>query len=380
MKKKMIGSMAAALAVSAVAGFAAEEAMDTPVAVSAVSSEEVEAAPALSIEERLAALEAQSKQSSWSGKVTISGDLRYRYENINDDDGAVDENRQRIRARLGAYADVNDATKAGLRIRTGQSANSGNETIGDEWESKGIYLDLAYLTIAPKDGRYGAATLGKMKYPWKVVTDLIWDSDVNPEGIVYTYSAEYDTLGVFTSAGYFKVEDDALANDLDLASIQLGVAQPLGENTKLTVGGSLFAYYNAIDYGAPVDYTIMQLFSEVGFKDLLPVPFKVYGDYVNNTEESSDNQGICVGVKFGDAKKGDWEAKLGYRDLDANAAPDPFTDSDFAGGGTDVKGFRVKGKYNLYKNLQAGVTYIAGEQKTSGNAVNTLHLDLIAKF
>lgn len=362
MKKQWVYLMAAAVAVCTAATAVADDAGEK------------------TLEERVAALESGSQKSSWSEKVKIKGDLRYRYENINDDIGSEDENRQRIRVRLGAYADINDDTTAGIRIRTGESANSGNQTIGSEWDSKPVYIDLAYMTVAPEDGRYGAATLGKMKYPWKVVTDLIWDSDVNPEGIAYTYAGDYDALDAFASAGYFKVEEDTPADDLNLASLQAGITKPVNDNTKVTAGGSLFVYDNAPDYGFPVDYSIVQLFGEVGFKDVLPIPFKVYGDYVNNTEESDNNQGFCTGVKFGDAKKGGWEAKLGYRDLDANAAPAPFVDSDYAGGGTDIKGFRIKGKYNIYKNLQAGITYIAGEQKTTENAVNTLHLDLIAMF
>jgi len=370
------------LAVSTAASFAAEEAASP---VTAISSEEIATMPSSEdMLKRIEALESQvaagNKDASWAGKIKFKGDLRYRYENINDDDGSIDENRQRIRVRLGAYADVNDFTTAGIRIRTGGGANSGNQTIGQGWDNKNVYFDLAYMTIAFNGGECGAATLGKMIYPWKTATDLIWDSDVNPEGIAYTYSTKLDNTGIFASTGYFKVEDDSLANDLDLASFQAGVTQPLGEDTKLTAGGSVFAYYNAMDYGAPVDYTVGEFFAELGFSDVLPIPFKVYGDYVNNTEESSDNQGLCLGVKFGDAKKGKWEAKVGYRDLDANAAPSDFADSDYAGGGTDIKGTRIKAAYNIGKHLQAGVTYIAGEQKSSGNAVDTVHLDLIASF
>lgn len=318
--------------------------------------------------------------SSWADKITIKGDLRYRYENINDEIGSEDENRQRIRARLGAYAEVNDMTTAGLRIATRQDANSGNETIGNEFEDKEVFLDLAYMTITPEDGKFGSVTLGKMKYPYKVVTDLIWDSDVNPEGIAYTYSTKLNDTAVFGSAGYFKVEEDAGPQDLDLASFQLGATQPLCEKSTLTAGGSLFSYDNAVDYAFPADYQIAQIFGEVGLKDVLPIPLKIYGDYVNNLEESDENQGFCLGIKFGDAKKGKWEAKAGYRDLDANAAPAPFADSDFAAGGTDVKGFRIKGAYNIAKHLQLGATYIAGEQKSADNRVDTVHLDLIASF
>jgi hypothetical protein len=339
------------------------------------------------LEERIAALEERNAQSSWTEKIQLKGDLRYRYE-LQTKDDETSKNRQRIRARIGAYAEVNEITSVGIRLRTGQDANSGNETIGSEFDSKDIYLDLAYIELAPAGAQYGTLTLGKMKYPWKVTTDLIWDGDVNPEGIAYTYAGKLDKTGIFGSAGYFKVNDSGSAHDLNLATVQAGLSQPLGEKTKFTLGGSLYVYDNAQDFNDPgetnnttlVDYTIGELFAEMAFKDVLPTPFKLYGNYVNNTEENTDSEGFCVGVKFNDAKKGKWEAKLGYRDLDSNAAPSYYADSDFAGGGTNIKGIRLKGSYNLFKNLQVAATYIAGEQKDSNTDVNTLHLDLIAKF
>ncbi len=339
---------------------------------------------------RLNELEAEQPEkskTSWTDKITIKGDLRYRFEYVGKDD-STSKNRQRIRARLGAYADVNDFTTAGIRIRTGGDANSGNQTIGGDFNAKDIYLDLAYITLAPSEATYGAVTLGKMKYPWKVTTDLIWDSDVNPEGAAYTYATKLDNTGLFGSAGYFKVQDTSSTHDLNLGSGQIGASQPIGEKTKLTVGGSVFAYDNSKDFNNPgatnnttmIDYTIAEVFGEVGFKEVLPIPFKLYGNYVNNTKADNDEMGYCFGIKFGDAKKGKWEAKVGYRNLDLNAAPAYYADSDFAGGGTDIKGGRVKAKYNVGKNLQVGATLIAGTQKSSDTDVNTLHLDLIAKF
>lgn len=370
MNKKAICSIAIGLAVSTLPTFAADETADLRSQLDAVTK-------------RLDELEkAQQAEpiSSWADKVQIKGDLRYRYEytSVNNE---TDENRQRIRVRLGAYAEVNDFTTAGIQIRTGGGAKSGNQTIGNNFDSKNTYFDLAYITLAPEGAKYGEVTLGKMLYPWKTTTDLIWDSDVNPEGIAYTYSTKIDDTGLFGSAGGFKVVEDGSAHDLNLTSIQAGATQPLGEKSKLTLGGSLFVYGNAADFpGYPVDYQIAEVFSEVAFADVLPVAFKLYGDLINNLEESSANHGYCFGVKFGDAKKGGWEAQLDYRDLDENAAPGAFSDSDFAGGGAGVKGTRVKAAYNIAKHLQVGVACISGEDKSTGDDVDTVLLDLIAKF
>jgi hypothetical protein len=386
MKMKMIRSIAITLAFSVTAVFAAETVQETPTAVTAVSSEEIEMqSEDPTILERLEALEKQfekkAAKTDWTEKVKLKADLRYRYEYI-DIDGSQARNRQRIRVRIGAYADVNDATKLGIRIRTGNEANSGNETIGDSWNGKDTFFDLAYMTIAPEDGRYGALTFGKMKYPWKVITDMLWDSDINPEGIAYTYDTKLENTGVFASTGYMKVEEDSSSNDdLDLIAFQAGIVQPLNDNTKMTLGGSFF-YFND-DYGPstfPVEYQVAEAFTDLSIKELLPFPIKFFGSYANNIEESSDDEGFLGGIKFADAKKGKWQITVDYRDVDEFTTPNFVVDSDFAGGGTNVKGGRMKAKYNIFKNLQAGVSYIVGEQKSTGTDVDTLHLDLIAKF
>ena len=318
--------------------------------------------------------------SSWTNKIKVKGDLRYRFQTV-EEAGDTTKNRQRIRARLGAYAEVNKFTTAGIRIRTGKTASSANQTIGDSFDAKDIYFDLAYLTMAPADAKYGSVTLGKMKYPWRVTTSMIWDSDVNPEGAAYKYSSKMNNTHIFASAGYFKVEDEKdSTHDLNLASAQVGITQALGEKVGMTLGGSYFDYDNELDFSYLVRYGIAEGFAELSVKEVLPIPFKICGNYINNTEESSNNEGFCVGIKLGSAKKNGWEAKVGFRDLDANAAPEDFVDSDFAGGETDVKGAWVKAKYNICKNLQIGCTYIDGEKKSTDTDVDTFLLDLIACF
>jgi len=385
MNKKFTYAVIAGLATT-LPIYAAEK-MESAAPVATVSAEEIEqSASNEDILSRLAALESKTSKSDWTGNIKFKGDLRYRYEHRGVD-GDTDANRQRIRARIGAYATVNDFTTAGLRIRTGGDANSGNQTIGSDFDSKDIYLDLAYMSFLLNEGHCGSLTLGKMKYPWKVTTDMIWDSDVNPEGIAYNFDTAKNDCDLFGHAGYAKVQDTSASHDLNLISLQAGAMKPLNDSMKATAGASLFVYENATDFIDPdtganylVDYRIAELFAELSCKDLMAVPVKFYGNYVNNVEESDDSQGVAVGIKFADAKKGKWEAKVGLRRLEANAAPAYYADSDFAGGGTDIKGFRFKGAYNLAKHLQAGTTLIVGERISTEENVTTLHLDLIASF
>lgn len=370
MKKKNIWGIIAGIATSAITVTAQESDIEN-------LREEL-----ASVSARLAELESNdsiSEKSDWTSSIKIKGDLRYRYEFITVDD-ETSKNRQRIRARIGAYADVNDFTTAGIRLRTGGTANSGNSTIGSDWDNKSIYLDLAYMSFALADGKYGNLTLGKMKYPWHVGSGMIWDGDVNPEGAAYTYDSDLsDTATFFGSAGGFKVREDNGTHDLNLISAQIGLKQQLSDSTKLTVGGSLFAYDNAeASYGT--DYKIGEAFSDVTFSDLLPVPLKLYGTYINNMFEEDDNQGASFGIKFGDTKKGKWEATIAYRRLEAHAAPGAYADSDFVGGGNGVQGVRIKTAYNIAKHLKIGVAAVSGEKIATGSDVNTVHLDLSVSF
>lgn len=318
--------------------------------------------------QRLEKLEASQEKSSWSEKIKFKGDLRYRYEYV-EKDGSTHKNRQRIRARLGAYADVNDWTKAGLRIRTGQEANSGNQTIGDNWDGKGIFLDLAYMSLAPSKGDYGSLTLGKMKYPWETTTDLIWDGDVNPEGAAYNYELDIDEVAIFAHAGGFKINDTSRTGDVNMFSAQIGATIPIGEELEAIAGGSIFKFE---DHANNFDRLVGEGFASV----TLPANLSLYGNVVGS-DADDDNMGGCLGAKASIDK---FSASLDYRRLEANAAIDAFADSDIAGGGTDVQGARLKTKYKLAKNLSLGATFIAGEIISSKTEVNTLQLDAIVKF
>jgi len=391
--KRNITGLILGLSVATTTLFAADDASELRSEIDALSK-------------RLATIEkenkTETKKADWTNRIKFKADLRYRFQYVSAEDTSgsdmsTKKNIQRIRARFGIFADVNDFTTAGFGIRTGKKANSGNVTLGDHFDGFPMSVSLAYFDLAPEDAKYGKAIFGKMKQPWKTSTDLIWDSDVNPGGMAYSYNKKISHTALFTSIGYFRVEEEKSTHDLNLGSAQIGVKQPFGEKIKFTLGGSLYAYDNAKDFtdptspvlpvpeNYPVDYRIVEGFSELAFKDILPIPFKLFGNYVNNTRADDKNSGFCVGIKFGDAKKGKWEIKYDYRQLGLYAAPAYFTDSDFAEGGTGVRGHRIKGKYNFYKNLTGGITCIVSERTPARTLdrtqnFNTLMLDLMVKF
>ena len=108
---------------------------------------------------------------SWAQNVQLFGDFRYRHEQTNDTSGSEQRDRNRIRARLGLKATVNEEVDAIFRIATGSSETptASNQSLDDSFSSKKIWLDWAYFDYHPVSmpGRnvYG----GKMMQPFYIV-------------------------------------------------------------------------------------------------------------------------------------------------------------------------------------------------------------------
>ena len=145
----------------------------------------------------------------------FSGDFRYRHERIDDQkfNDAGDEStdsrvRQRLRLRLQMDAKINPKVSVTARFASGTAdAASTNESLDGGFQSKNAWLDLAYLTYKPVDGAKVLA--GKMKNPFMRVgkSQLIWDSDVNPEGATAGYTLGGEGLNLSATAGHFWVNE-----------------------------------------------------------------------------------------------------------------------------------------------------------------------------
>ncbi len=94
--------------------------------------------------------------------------------------------------------------------------------------------------------------------------------------------------------------------------------------------------------------------------------------------------GWTVNLRVGNAalaKRGDWNANIGYRYLESDAVIDGFNDNDFGGGGTNVRGYTLGANYALSSRVWVGMrwlsaTSIAGPPLKS----DTLWFDINAKF
>ena len=353
MNKKIIYTIATGIAIAALPTFAQ------------TSSDEIAA-----LSKRIEALESGNKASSWGENVKIKGDVRYRYE-YKADDGDTTDNRHRFRARVGAYGKVADNVKAGVRIASGSSKTptSTNQTLDDNASEKNVWIDLAYITVDCPKGSGLSATFGKMKQPWVQVSDLIFDTDVNPEGISATHTCG-SGLPITTVVGYHIMDEDK-GDDVELVSGQVSTVLKLEEDIKLSIGAGAFIFNN-IERIEPIGYDIIDGFAKLDIKKG-PAPIKVFAEYLNNTSEDDDNTAWIVGVG---TKIKDVKVSYNYRDLEANSVWGDLDDGDF--GGPDGKGHKIKAKYGLFANTTVGATYFRTEH--SGVDEDLLQLDLAVKF
>lgn len=313
-------------------------------------------------------------QQDWTDSISIKGDVRLRYEGI-DEDGEETRNRGRFRTRLGLTADVNENVKAIVQFASGgDNPVSTNQSFDDGFSRKDIGLDLAYLDWTPNDNThvYG----GKMKNPYHRAGGhaLVWDSDLNPEGVAVSYS----TGGFFGTAGLMFVEERSSADDSLLMGVQGGYEFELSDGVSLMAGLSYYDYtetsgnepfYNGSPAGNTVDedgnliydYNQLEFFAELATA-LGDVPFSVFANVVQNTDVDSEDTGYAFGAAIGKARSpGTWQASIAYQDLEADAVIGTYTDSDFGGGGTDASGFTVKGKYALADNWALAGTLFLNE-------------------
>lgn len=86
---------------------------------------------------------------------------------------------------------------------------------------------------------------------------------------------------------------------------------------------------------------------------------------VNNFEGSSYAGGDTawiLGLQVGDAaleERWDWNIGLNYRYVESDAVVDGFAESDFGGGGTNVKGFTLGGNLSLSRNVWLGARWMS---------------------
>jgi hypothetical protein len=199
----------------------------------------------------------------WASKLHWFGDFRYRYEYIDQREREV-RHRNRIRARLGLGVTVNDEWDLGFRLATGQGEVSGdpvstNQTLDEAFSRKPFWLDQAFLAYHPQWLERLNLYAGKIENPFYRVgkNQMIWDSDLTPEGVGLLYGMP---LGEQTSlnwaAGGFWVNEESAGGDTSLWGLQGYLKHQFDKPTYLLGGASLFCYGNIQGQDGPATETL----------------------------------------------------------------------------------------------------------------------------
>jgi len=231
---------------------------------------------------------------------------------------------------------------------------------------------------------------------------LIWDSDVNPEGVAVKYVWECYPVEVFANGGGFWLDERSSDTDAGLWGGQAGLKYNLNSSTYLLGGASLYDFTHLKDQmvlGDPTkplgnsaykvgssnyyydDYRLMEGFAELGFK-VANLPVSVLGDFVKNTSFGEENQAFLVGFTLGKCKDpGSWSCRYDYRRVESDAVLGAISDSDFIGGGTDGKGHELGFDYQVTKPLKLGVTYFRDDKNLdSEKEYHRAQVDVNYKF
>ncbi len=396
--------------------------------------------------------EIQSAAPEWTKRIQFGGDIRLRYEAddfsrnnaqlLNPSSPTTlmnttdNQERYRVRVRLGATAEIDDTTEAGVRLATGSAGNPVTEqqTMGVYFSNYSAFLDLAYLKTRPVPG----LTLigGKIANPF-FFSDLVWWKDLTFEGFSGTYKQKLsDVFEGFATAGAFPVWKTTTFDETDkwLYAGQVGLDIKPRKELQGRIGVAYYDFQhtrgvpNTADYPDQNDYTgpqfeqkgntlydisaspsttTLALASEyreldvtasldIGFWD--PIHVVLLGDYVNNIgfdrstvaaltgnpAITAQTQGYQVGLSVGHPEIlhfPQWRAFGYYRYLQADSVIDAFTDPDFHLGGTNAKGWIIGADLGLYKNFWLSLKYTSANEITGPPlAIDSLFLDLNARF
>ena len=370
--------------------------------------------------------------SSALSEFKLSGDIRLRqqFETQAPQNANVtnERSRTRFRFRLNGDALLQKGWGAGFALETGQAADSGNQTFENGNDDYNLYLARAYVSYRPNANWLFVG--GKQRNPF-YTSDLVWDSDINPQGLTEIYTRELgdgkDTLELRASQILMDDNNESIAgpagDDAWLFAQQAVYTRWFGRDelgnqvNSLILAPGFMTYNNSVTAGlgneAAFNGTTDKLASatlagEVNFANVggrAGTQFKLYWDSSYNFEAESRVRRIYglpaadeepfawllgVGYASGQGKvQGDYSLRVDYRHNALGALDPNLNDSDFAFSNLNQEGWKVSGSYNLtdFANLNLTYFHTTDVDETLVQSVvakldhsQLLQLDLVVKF
>lgn len=367
-------------------------------------------------------------------ELKLSGDVRLRHQiETQAPETATgtplvsnERTRERFRFRFNGDAVLQKGWGAGFALETASAADSGNQTLQDANNDYSIYLARAYVSYQMSPSLSFVA--GKIKNPF-YTTDLVWDADINPQGVNENYRFAIGAKDSFEVRAMQLIMDDRNetgfgpnGRDAWMFAQQAVYTHYFGKdelgnqvNSLILAPGFMKSNASIID-GAdnenPFNGTTQGLaaFTFAGEVNWLNVrgagtAIKLYWDGAYNLESKSrlrayginpnawDNDPLAwlvgVGYSYGSGKvQGDYSIKVDYRQIGLGSVDPNLNDSDFGFGKLNQEGVKAALSYNLtdFANFNISYFYTEAIQDKLTNAIanldhsQILQLDLVVKF
>jgi hypothetical protein len=329
---------------------------------------------------------------------SVGGDFRYRHEWIDSESNPI-TNRHRLRLRL----DVEFTATPEVTIFSGLSSGSddpvsNNQTLGDDLTVKDIRLSQAYLRYHPKAVMGLEFIAGKFKnqivIPGK--SELIWDSDLYPEGMMLSIEREVTNVHMDLSGGGYWIEENKENDDVFLLLVHLQTELKVQNGPELIGGGGYYHYYNVAGlepfYGKAngntlsdgkyaFEYHLAEAYA--GLKTRVGrFPLLIIADGVLNTAIGENRTGWVGIIEIGKVKEpGSWKLRYNFRRIESDAVVGIFADSDFIGGGSDGRGHEINAELGVLDKTSIAVTYFNNKKGLQAKQdFQRFQLDIKVKF
>ena len=248
-----------------------------------------------------------------------------------------------------------------------------------------------------------------MKNPIWEPGDMLWDTDINPEGAALrlNYKPSSQTEAFLTTAAFALEETTGFKKaDPWMLAVQPGIRQNLSEKWGLQLAGTYYStpkvnQSNFVpDYGLNggntldpktklrmYNYDSFNMSGELAYRNptstKLPF-FALFAEYHQAFKPSQSNHGEVAGARIGYERaqeQGQWNFRYMYVFSGDDAWLDFLPDSDRYAGRTGIRGHELQLQYALSRNFRLDIDYYrsyTGRQPNNqdGNPENLLQVDM----
>jgi hypothetical protein len=258
--------------------------------------------------------------------------------------------REVVRFRIGVTTKINGLLNFGARLTTGDEddPNTADITLGSFINDLEVSLDRVYLELKH---RSFSLIAGKFQNPFLTRTDLVWDDDVNPQGIAASYTFSESGKIVPKITGMLSIIDEhagTIIPDSTMWGGQIQFATHLNPVFILSLAGAYYDYQiksltnadagdtrsnNLTSDGAAYlsDFNLLDVITVVEYQGLGErYPIRFVGNYVKNLgAKVSEDTGFSLDLYIGRvSEKKDMRYRYGYSVAETDAVLAAFSNDN----------------------------------------------------